>query len=375
MKASVESIYPDVLRVGVGKLRAEGLHLGDVQTLLAALENYHLELKQQEGPEAILRVIEQYVGGLQLFDYFGIYLVQPEDLSFGLALCAPEERRADLEQWVQAEIRARRFAWALRKDGPACCLAADPPPPRAVMFHTLGAAAYRIGMFCGVLRSERIVRQEINLSLLSLLLRSGSDALATARHMADLKRAILVANRDLQRALSENEVLARIPVESPSPVLRLNRHGQLLYANAAASNLLEPMGLGVGDLLEGAWLEVARAAFRAGQRQEFEASFGPRTYVFEAVAILGEGYANFYGTDISARKRAEAEREQLIRELREALAKVRTLHGLLPICAWCKNIRDDHGYWKQLEIYIESHADVSFSHGICPQCMEKFQSL
>ncbi len=72
--------------------------------------------------------------------------------------------------------------------------------------------------------------------------------------------------------------------------------------------------------------------------------------------------------DISERKRAEEERERLLAELREALARVKTLSGLLPICAWCKNVRDDQGYWKRIETYVSQHTDASFTHGLCPSC-------
>lgn len=58
-------------------------------------------------------------------------------------------------------------------------------------------------------------------------------------------------------------------------------------------------------------------------------------------------------------------------QLQEALDKVKTLKGLLPICASCKKIRDDKGYWNRLEEYIESHSDALFSHGLCPECLEK----
>ena len=58
-------------------------------------------------------------------------------------------------------------------------------------------------------------------------------------------------------------------------------------------------------------------------------------------------------------------------ELEDALAQVRTLSGLLPICASCKRIRDDRGYWNQIEIYIKNHSQAEFSHGICPECSEK----
>jgi DNA-binding NtrC family response regulator len=71
------------------------------------------------------------------------------------------------------------------------------------------------------------------------------------------------------------------------------------------------------------------------------------------------------------RIKAETEREQLIVELQTALARVKTLSGLLPICAGCKKIRDDKGYWNQIEVYISSHSEAEFSHGMCPDCEKK----
>ncbi|MDY6990395.1 MAG: PAS domain-containing protein [Thermodesulfobacteriota bacterium] len=76
--------------------------------------------------------------------------------------------------------------------------------------------------------------------------------------------------------------------------------------------------------------------------------------------------------DIGDRKRAEEEQEKLVKQLRKALADVKTLSGLLPICASCKKIRDDKGYWNQLEVYIRDHSGVEFSHGLCPECAKKF---
>ena len=73
--------------------------------------------------------------------------------------------------------------------------------------------------------------------------------------------------------------------------------------------------------------------------------------------------------NISERKKVEEDREQLIVELKEALERVRTLSGLLPICSHCKKVRDDDGYWHSVEKYITSHSEAVFSHGICPDCM------
>jgi PAS domain S-box-containing protein len=75
--------------------------------------------------------------------------------------------------------------------------------------------------------------------------------------------------------------------------------------------------------------------------------------------------------DISERKQAEKEREDLIRQLRESLAEIKTLRGILPLCSFCKKIRDDKGYWEQVDIYITKHSEADISHSICPECYNK----
>ncbi|HEJ83930.1 MAG TPA: PAS domain S-box protein, partial [Desulfobacteraceae bacterium] len=75
--------------------------------------------------------------------------------------------------------------------------------------------------------------------------------------------------------------------------------------------------------------------------------------------------------DISDRKQQEEEREKLIQELQTALSEIRKLSGMLPICASCKKIRDDKGYWQQVEAYISTHSEVRFSHSVCPECARK----
>jgi PAS domain S-box-containing protein len=80
--------------------------------------------------------------------------------------------------------------------------------------------------------------------------------------------------------------------------------------------------------------------------------------------------ASVIARDITNRKREEQERIKLIQELTDALGRAKTLAGLLPICANCKRIRDDQGYWQQVEAYISRHSDAVFSHGICPECLK-----
>lgn len=74
--------------------------------------------------------------------------------------------------------------------------------------------------------------------------------------------------------------------------------------------------------------------------------------------------------DVTVLRQSEEDKEKAILELQKALADVKTLSGLLPICASCKKIRDDDGYWNKIESYLESHTEAQFSHGLCPDCLE-----
>jgi len=96
-----------------------------------------------------------------------------------------------------------------------------------------------------------------------------------------------------------------------------------------------------------------------------------RWLLWNAAPEFGERTIYSVARDITARKRAEEDRERLVRELRAALAEVRTLREILPICSYCKQIRDDENYWQSVESYISKHTNTRFSHGICPSCFEK----
>jgi PAS domain S-box-containing protein len=99
------------------------------------------------------------------------------------------------------------------------------------------------------------------------------------------------------------------------------------------------------------WLEVTEVP-----------ALNPAGKVFSVDAIVH---------DITRRKTAEIGREKLINELRNALAEIKTLRGIIPICSHCKQIRDDEGSWNQLEDYIHHHSEAEFSHGMCPDCFKK----
>ena len=75
--------------------------------------------------------------------------------------------------------------------------------------------------------------------------------------------------------------------------------------------------------------------------------------------------------DITERRRVEKEREKLIKELQEALKEIKTLRGILPLCSSCKTIRDDKGFWEQVDVYIQKHSQADISHSICLDCAKK----
>ena len=87
------------------------------------------------------------------------------------------------------------------------------------------------------------------------------------------------------------------------------------------------------------------------------------------ITIGKENWA--FGLDLTERKRADEERENLIAELQNALSEIKTLRGILPICSYCKKIRNDEGYFEQIESYIHKHSGVDFSHTICNSCLKK----
>jgi transcriptional regulator with PAS, ATPase and Fis domain len=104
---------------------------------------------------------------------------------------------------------------------------------------------------------------------------------------------------------------------------------------------------------------------------------GRRRYlIFDASPILQEdgGLLGVVETlqDITVLKEMEEEKERLNVKLKEALNEIKTLSGLIPICAACKKIRDDKGYWNQLENYLEAHSAAVFSHGLCPECFQEY---
>jgi hypothetical protein len=117
-------------------------------------------------------------------------------------------------------------------------------------------------------------------------------------------------------------------------------------------------------------LDLREAAEESGSLQ------GTRLSVFGSTlaAVLLILATHVVGREMARRRRVEVERERLIAELQQALAEVRTLTGMIPICGWCKSIRSDKGFWQSVEHYVCTHTDATFTHGICPECLVKFKA-
>ena len=93
-----------------------------------------------------------------------------------------------------------------------------------------------------------------------------------------------------------------------------------------------------------------------------------RWFLWNAASGLSERTIYSVARDITARKQAEEDRERLVLELQAALAEVRTLQEILPICSYCKKVRDDENYWHSVDSYISQHTKTRFSHSVCPSC-------
>ncbi|MBF0258101.1 MAG: transporter substrate-binding domain-containing protein [Desulfamplus sp.] len=120
------------------------------------------------------------------------------------------------------------------------------------------------------------------------------------------------------------------------------------------------------------WIGQYGKVALTGQELRFESYSKPVGRWFSVMAFSPE--KNKFATiflDITERKQVDLEKEKLISDLQNALKEVKQLSGLLPICSHCKKIRDDKGYWNQIEVYIRDHSDAEFSHGICQECAKK----
>ncbi len=202
--------------------------------------------------------------------------------------------------------------------------------------------------------------------------------------------AFLTNITERKRAEEKLRQLSRAVEQSPASIVITNPAGDIEYANpkfveVTGYTLAEALGKNPRILKSG---EKGPEAYRelwetisAGKewRGEFHNKKKNGELYWESASISPirdlAGCVTHYVAvkeDITARKQTEAERDKLIQDLQEALASVKSLSGLLPICSGCKKIRDDKGYWSQVDSYIQKHSDATFTHSLCPDCIKKW---
>ena len=163
--------------------------------------------------------------------------------------------------------------------------------------------------------------------------------------------------------------LRKIIEKNADCIIIVDRNGMVRFVNPAAEALF---GRKAEELIG----ELFGFPLTAGEATEIDIirrDGGTRMAEVRVAEMDWEGKNAYLASvhDITERKQAEEERKKMILQLQDALEKVKTLSGLLPICSFCKKIRDDNGYWNKIETYIEAHSEAEFSHSMCQECARK----
>lgn len=195
----------------------------------------------------------------------------------------------------------------------------------------------------------------------------------------DVRRRAERANRQLA-AIVEGSDDAIVSVSLEGIITSWNKAAEAIYGYTASEAVGQPISIHVpAEYVEE--IPIMLAKIGKGERIFHHETIrrrknGDNVNVSLTISPVRDEQGSIVGVsaiarDITEREQARKEQEKLILELQEAITSVKTLRGMLPICAWCKNIRDDQGYWQQIETYIRDHSEADFSHGICPACARK----
>ena len=204
--------------------------------------------------------------------------------------------------------------------------------------------------------------------------------IAEARDITDRKNrlAALMESESRYRSLYNNNHSVMLLVDP--------ENGQIADANSAAvkyygwdSDTLIKKNISEINTLSKE--EIAREMSRAEQASRKSFIFQHRLAGGEVrdvevysgpITIFGKKLLYSIIHDITERKKIEAEKKELIDNLEKAVREIKTLQGIVPICSFCKKIRDDKGYWEQVDVYVQKQTHADFSHGICPDCARKY---
>ena len=206
---------------------------------------------------------------------------------------------------------------------------------------------------------DYLVKGQFDILLLARFIRYGIERYENLEQLRRTEGALALSEARF-RSMIEKDADGILIVDSNGVVRFVNPAAEVLFSCKAEEFLGRLFGFPVvsGETIE---LDIVRGE---GEKKVAE---------MRVVEMDWEGDRAYLASlrDITERIQAEEERKKMILQLQDALEKVKQLRGLLPICAFCKKIRDDNGYWNQLETYIESHSEAEFTHGMCLECARK----
>jgi PAS domain S-box-containing protein len=212
------------------------------------------------------------------------------------------------------------------------------------------------------------------------------DHLHVLASVADMVAIAIERKRVDDDLRKSEERFRRIVTTVREGILQIDEHRNIAFAN---QHFAEMLGYRLDEVLgkpfDSFFFEEDREDFhrRQDQRQKnrqdgFERRFctkaGQKVWAIVSASPFLDADGTFRGafgtiTDITERKQAEIRLQEANEQLRRALEQVKTLRGIVPICMHCKKIRDDKGYWNQVEVYVRNHTEAEFSHGLCPDCL------
>jgi hypothetical protein len=198
------------------------------------------------------------------------------------------------------------------------------------------------------------------------------------QRIAELEKIETTYKGNLQELAEKEAFNFALFQYNPIFTVIVDSSGKILKSNAAKRSSGDRLP-SIGDIMykdyaakhEINMYEQLMEAVHSGQNKHFkELKYGNK-YLSITIAPFSKG-AIITSQDITQQKLAEQDRVHLINELQRALNEVETLRGLLPICASCKKIRDDQGYWNHIEVYFSKHSGIDFTHTLCPECIQHF---
>jgi PAS domain S-box-containing protein len=303
-----------------------------------------------------------------------------DNIAIGIAVITPDMEIVSLNHQMK-----KWFPKADVSDRPVCFKTFNIPPGETICPYCTTHLTLKDGRVHETITDTPAGDTIINYRVVSSpLLNRDGEVVAAIEMVEDVTEL-----RQIQQAIEESENKFRDLSEKSLVGIYLIQDDVFKYVNPM---MAEIFGYGVDELLgkkgpadvtlpeDWATVKENIRTRQAGEVKAIHYEFRGRKKDGEVLFLEAHGSRTIYndrpaviGTllDITRQKKDMAERERLIGELKEAVATIKTLRGILPICSSCKKIRDDQGYWNQIEKYISEHSLAEFSHSLCPDCLKK----